>query len=313
MTSDVLARLSFTGLLNNGRADLSIVGQGIEPDRERRLGTHITIVSGRALTNTDRNNAIIGEGVAQSLKLSPGSRVVLLANTLEGTLNTFDLEIVGVFRSFSREFDARAVRVPLATAQELVATRGANTLIVALRRTGDTEIAASALKGKLAGNDVAIRTWRELDDFYDKTVVLYRSQFGVLQLVVLVMVLLSVANTVNMSVYERTAEFGTMRALGNTRRQVFVRIVVENALIGLAGAVLGALLAAGLAIALSAIGIPMPPPPNSNMGYTAQIRLVPSVVAGAMAVGVIATFVASLFPALRAARIPIAAALRQSI
>ena len=129
---------------------------------------------------------------------------------------------------------------------------------------------------------------------------------------VLVMVLLSVANTVNMSVFERMAEFGTMRALGNTGRQLFLRVVLENALIGLAGAVLGALLAAVLATALSIIGMAMPPPPNSNMGYTAQIRLVPSVIAGAMAVGMMATVFASLFPALRAARIHIAEALRQA-
>ena len=313
MTSDVLARLSFTGLLNNGRADLSIVGQGIEPEGESRLGTHATIIRGRALANTDRYGALIGEGVAQALKLAPGDRVVLLANTPEGALNTVDLDVVGIFRSFSREFDARAVRVPLATAQDLLATPGANTLVVALHQTRDTVAAAAALKRELAGKDVAVKTWHELDDFYDKTVELYQRQFDVLRLVVLVMVLLSVANTVNMSVFERSAEFGTMRALGNTRRQVFVRIVVENAFIGLAGAVLGALLAVGLATALSVIGIPMPPPPNSNMGYTAQIRLVPAVIASAMAVGVIATLLASIFPALRAARIPIADALRQAI
>jgi putative ABC transport system permease protein len=311
-TSDVLARLTFTGLLNNGRTDLSIVGQGIEPDRERRMGTRATIVRGRPLADADRYAALIGEGVAQALKLAPGDRIVLLANTPEGALNTLDLDVAGVFRSFSREFDARAIRVPLTTAQELLATPGANTLVVALHQTRDTDVAAATLKQKLAGRDVAVKTWQELDDFYAKTVELYQRQFGVLQLVVLVMVLLSVANTVNMSVFERMPEFGTMRALGNTGRQLFLRVVLENTLIGLAGALLGALLAAGLATALSIIGIPMPPPPNSNMGYTAQIRLVPSVIAGAMAVGVMATLLASLFPALRAARIPIADALRQA-
>jgi putative ABC transport system permease protein len=135
---------------------------------------------------------------------------------------------------------------------------------VALHQTQDTVAAAAALKRELAGKDVAVKTWHELDDFYDKTVELYQRQFDVLRLVVLVMVLLSVANTVNMSVFERSAEFGTMRALGNTRREVFVRIVVENAFIGLAGAVLGALLAVGLATALSFIGIPMPPPPATG-------------------------------------------------
>jgi len=48
--------------------------------------------------------------------------------------------------------------------------------------------------------------WYEVADFYKKTVELYRRQFGVLQLIVLVMVVLGVANSVNTTLYERTGE-----------------------------------------------------------------------------------------------------------
>src|SRR5436190_14201067 len=43
--NDVMARVSFSGLLNNGRSDLAIVGEGLEPDGEARLGTYMTIVA----------------------------------------------------------------------------------------------------------------------------------------------------------------------------------------------------------------------------------------------------------------------------
>jgi putative ABC transport system permease protein len=66
-------------------------------------------------------------------------------------------------------------------------------------------------------------------------------------------------------------------------------------------------------MAISAVGIPMPPPPNSNLGYTAYIRIVPSVVASAFVIGVVAATVASVLPALRVSRIPIAEALRQNV
>ena len=56
----------------------------------------------------------------------------------------------------------------------------------------------------------------------------------------------------------------------------------------------------------------MPPPPNSNSGYTALIRVVPSVVLGAFLVGFAATIVASLLPARRVARLPVVEALRQN-
>ena len=56
----------------------------------------------------------------------------------------------------------------------------------------------------------------------------------------------------------------------------------------------------------------MPPPPNANIGYTAMIRVVPSVLAIAFAVGMLATVAAAIFPASRVARTPVADALRQN-
>jgi putative ABC transport system permease protein len=57
----------------------------------------------------------------------------------------------------------------------------------------------------------------------------------------------------------------------------------------------------------------MPPPPNADIGYTAQIRLVPSVVASAFAIGLVATVLAAILPALRVARANVVDALRQNV
>jgi len=56
----------------------------------------------------------------------------------------------------------------------------------------------------------------------------------------------------------------------------------------------------------------MPPPPNANIGYTAQIRVIPEVLVMAFAVGLRATIAAALLPASRVARTPLADALRQN-
>jgi putative ABC transport system permease protein len=127
------------------------------------------------------------------------------------------------------------------------------------------------------------------------------------------MVVLGVMNTVNMTVLERVGEFGTMRALGNRQRDVVWLVVTEGALLGLLGATSGVVLGILLAPAISLIGIPMPPPPNANMAYTAHIRVVPSVVVGAFLIGLAASALASVPPGLRASRPSIAEALRQNV
>lgn len=309
---DAMARIMFSGLLNNGRADLPIVGEGIEPAAEARLGTSVRYVAGRALAEGDAFGAVLGKGLAQSLGVAPGDAVVLLATAGEGALNTLDLEVVGVFESFSTDYDARAVRIPLAAAQELLATAGANVVVAALHRTADTARVAAAVAPRLPAG-LELRTWQEINDFYAKTVDLYDRQFGVLRLIVLLMVVLSVANSVNMSIFERTAEFGTMRALGRRGSAVFTLVVVENVVLGAIGGAVGVALGVALAALLSAIGIPMPPPPNANLGYVAKIRVLPASVLFAFLTAVAATVVAALAPARRAARIPVVDALREAV
>lgn len=308
---EVAARLNFAGLLNNGRRDLAIIGEGIEPDKEARLGTYLQVTAGRHLADSDRFGMVVGQGVAHSLNLKPGDPVTLVMNTSDGALNTLDFEVVGVFQSFSKDFDARAVRIPLAAAQALMATTGSNVLVVTLHRTEDTDTGLAAIKALLDPSQTEARSWRTLSDFYDKTLQLYDRQFGVLQLIILCMVLLSVANSVNMSTFERMGEFGTLQALGNRKRYIFRLIIVENMLLGLMGATLGVVVGVLLALAISAIGIPMPPPPNANLGYTAFIRIVPLTVASAFVIGFFATVLAAIIPARRVSGMPVVEALRQ--
>jgi len=125
-------------------------------------------------------------------------------------------------------------------------------------------------------------------------------------------VLLGVASSVSMTIFERIGEFGTMKALGNGSGRIFRLAIAENLLLGLIGSGAGVLLGVLLAWSISIVGIPMPPPPNSSVGYIAVIRIVPWVLASAFTVGVLATLAAAILPARRAARLPVVEALREN-
>ena len=310
---DEMLRLDFSGLLSNGKADLPVVAEAVEPGKEVRLGTYVKIISGRVLTPQDAYGVMVGEGVAKALRLVPGSRVSLMTNTSGGSLNALDFEVTGVFRTFSKDFDDRAVRMPLAAADELLDTHAATAIVVVLNSTAATRSAKSALERALQGEGVELKTWYELSDFYEKTIALYERQFGVLQLITLVMVLLSVMNSISMTTFERASEFGTMRALGNRSGAVFRIVLLESVFTGVAGAAAGVAVAAILATVISSVGIPMPPPPNAESGYTAGIRLVPHLMLAAALIGIAATVLGALLPARRIARMPVIDALQQAV
>ncbi len=308
-----LARLGFFGVINNGKRDLGVIAEGVEPSAEEKLGTYLQYIEGHPLQDKDQDGIVIGQGVAKSLGLKPGDRVNLVISLAQGAVNTLDFEVVGVFQSFSKDFDARAVRIPLPAARDLMDTRAAHVMVLLLDKTEDTDRVYASLKGKLEPQGFELANWRELSDFYDKTLKIYDRQFGILRLIILLMVLLSVANSVNMTLFERTREFGTLLALGDKPHTVFQLIMTESALLGVIGAVAGIVLGCAAAVIISAIGIPMPPPPNANIGYTAFIRLVPSEIALAGGVGFLATCLAAILPARRASRLKVVDALRQGV
>lgn len=307
----VLFRLGFTGVINNGKRDLGIVGEGVEASAEAKLGTYLKYIEGRALADSDKDGIVLGQGVARSLGLKSGDRVNLVISLAQGAVNTLDFEVIGVFQSFSKDFDARAVRIPLSAARNLMDNNSAHLMVLVLDKTEDTDLVLASLQEKLGRQGYELASWRELSDFYDKTLQLYDRQFGVLRLIILLMVLLSVANSVNMTLFERTREFGTLLALGDRPGTVFKLIMTESALLGLIGAGLGMTLGCLAAWIISAIGIPMPPPPNANIGYTAFIRLVPLDVLTAGVIGFVATCLAAVMPARRVSRMQVVDALRQ--
>src|SRR5262249_28717887 len=251
---------------------------GVDPEKETRLGDYapswawqtaehvheraVMILAGRHLHRQDAHGILLGEGVASALKLKPGDSATILLNTPEGALNSLDFNVVGIFRTYSKDYDDGAVRIDIAAAQELITNRDVHSLVLLLDRTEATEEIAGALRAELPPWEYEVKTWPELADFYQKTVALYKRQFGVVQLITLIMVLLTVANSVNMTIFERIGEMGTLRALGNRNREVLRLIVLENAILGLLGSLAGVALGAAIAFAISALGIPMPPPPN---------------------------------------------------
>lgn len=312
--SDIFPRVYFSGLLSNTRTNFSVIGEGVDADKESRLAArYVNVTSGRQLTNKDTYGIMLGEGVSAAMNLKPGDPVVLLVNTPEGALNSLDFTVIGTFQTvLAKDYDDRAIRINVSAAQELLATSKMHSLIFVLDDTKYTDSVAADLKKSLNPKGFETRTWIELADFYTKVVAMYKRQFGVLQLIILGMVLLSVANSVNMTLYERAGEFGTLMALGNRRNHIFNLAIRETIIIGFIGSVLGVVLGLLLASLVSSIGIPMPPPPNSTTGWTATIRLVPSTVIWAFFVGFFASCLAAIFPSWQISRMPIAAALQQN-
>ena len=308
----VAPRLSFNGFISAGDATLSFVGEGVDPDKERKLSVSVTTAAGEPLDARDPSGIVIGEGLAANLGVKPGDKVVLLVAPQSGSVNGVDAHIRGTFFSVTKAYDDSALRVPLPLAERLLRVKGAQRWLILLRNTADTSSVLESLRAALGGQGIRLTPWWELADFYNKTVTLFSRQLDVIKAVIAIIVVLSISNTMMMNVLERTREIGTSMALGTPRRKLLIQYVVEGLFLGLLGGLAGLLLGVALAALVTAIGIPMPPPPGMRHGFTGGILLEPMLLLQALALAVAATLAASVYPAHKASRMAIVDALRHN-
>lgn len=115
-----------------------------------------------------------------------------------------------------------------------------------------------------------------------------------------------IANSLSITIAQRTREFATLRTLGASRRQVLGSIVIEALTVGALASAVGVVLGLGLAKLLfwlfDTVGFTLP---NSGLLFQPRTAVI------GMLVGTLVTLVASLRPALRATRVPPIAAVRE--
>jgi putative ABC transport system permease protein len=308
---DVDQRLVNTGLASNGDTSVAFSGEAVDPDADAQISKALP-VQGQNLAAGDAHAVLLGTGIARALGVKRGDTVNFLVTLSTGGVNGAEARVAGTFSTGVKALDEMTVRMPLALGRQLLKVDGAHEWVVGLDDTGDTDRAMHYLSTHLAPERFAVASWLDLSDFYRKTVALLSRQIDVVALLIGLIIVLGISNTLTMNVLERTSEIGTMMALGNRRRDIGRLFATEALLLGVAAALIGLVVGVGLASALSAIGIPMPPPPGRDTGYSARIMLTPALVLGTFALAVVATTLAGLYPAVRASRTPIVDALRHN-
>jgi len=270
----------------------------------------MTISAGEPLAANDVDGIIVGEGLAANLGVAPGSKLVLLATLPSGGISAVEVHVRGIFYTVTKAYDDVALRVPTPIALRLTKLGGADRWIVLLKDTDQTPAVLAALRQTLAGQPLTLRPWWELAEFYNRTVTLFSRQLDVMRVIVGVIIVLGISNTMIMNVLERTWEIGTCMALGTPRRSILAQVGLEGTLLGALGGALGLAVGVLLAMAISSIGIPMPPPPGMQHGFNGGILVTLPLAAGALALAVATALAASLYPARKASRLVIVDALR---
>lgn len=271
----------------------SFVFQGVPVDAALDdLFGSTTLLSGRMLTPADEGAyvALIGKSVAGRSNLGEGS--VLRLNP------SASLEVVGLIDGGGGLVDNLIV-MPLSSLQRATDVRDRlSSIVIDLEDPLATETVAARIRA--AFPELGVRTASSMVEVIGDS--LRISDFIRLGIsaIALLMGAIAVANTMMMSVFERTKEFGVVRAVGAKPRFLFLLVIVESLALSLAGAVVG--------LGVGFLGSRLLNAISTDYIGLAVSAVTPRLLLFAVAVAFVVGLVAGLLPASRAARIPIATA-----
>lgn len=312
-SSDIIAmsaRLSVPVMVSSAKNALPVDWIGVDPARETSVTRIDTLITDGSYLQVGEPGMVIGRSLADELEIEVGRRIVITGQDENSQLISTAVMVTGIYSTNSELFDIGYIFSSIEELQAFIGVSSENISHVALNLTDrrlSTEISAR-INQQLGNSVLQARPWEEIMPVVVQMVEMTRVDFYLVLAVIYLVVCIGVMNTMLMSVFERTREFGVLLALGTSPGQVVKTLLLEASLIGAAGILVGAATGVILAIYYGDHGINL----SAFMESMAAIpgmtdRVYPELIVSHLIVPTIILYVAgvlvSIYPALRAANL----------
>ena len=284
------------GLALRGEATQAVALTGVDLDRyDRVVGLRGKVVSGSA--QLAPGDAILGRELAADLGVRVGDRLTLQTGSVSDSARVTALVDLGV-----KDLNRRTVIMPLRGAQSLLGLPGgATSLDLTLNDVWTAQALAQDLRRQFP---YKIESWQESNATLVSALNAQSVSTALIRGVVLVVVVLGIASVLVVSVVQKRREIGILRAMGATQGQVLRIFLLQGAIVGAIGSVLGVGLAQLLIWAFTSFvrgsdGLPL-----------FSITLSPLLALQIAAIATLCGVLAAVAPARRAARLDPALAIR---
>jgi putative ABC transport system permease protein len=314
-------RIEAAALLSNGIDRAPVVLYGVYPSEERKVGVILDgIVEGHTLTDTS-DGIVIGKRLATLLKAHVGQSLMIYAQTVHNANNLLDARVEGIFESGFGIADKSVIYASMPVAQRLLDMGDVATEVV-IRLHGQVFVtrsipAITAAAKNVSGDSLLVQPWYDIARDIVAGIKQDMVSYAIIGIILVTLAVFGITNTMTVSVYERTAEIGALRALGMSRKEIRKTFLVEGVVLGIAGALVGAVLGAMLAWYMNVYGIALPAKALEEVAipignkFVASSRAMDWLIGAALAV--ISALTGAVWPARRASRVPVTVALARGV
>ena len=231
-------RVMMPAVIQSEYRTLPLTLAGVDPAREQALSIIPgQIAEGSYLAAADGHDIVLGSHFADRLKTRVGKRVIVLAQSVDGTLAEQSCTVVGLFAGNQQAEDQYAF-VGKQTAQAMLGL-GTDISEISFKLVDNQTLGDTVTGLQAVAPALDIQPWTALSPLA-AAVDAFMTEFVYIWLwVMFVFMAIGIVNTQLMAVFERSREFGLLQAIGMRPRQVLMQVVLESALMVGVGVLIG--------------------------------------------------------------------------
>ena len=236
--SNWVARLELPAVVQSEYKTLPVSVVGVDPEAERRISSvPEKLVEGRYLNGPADDGAVIGLNLAKRLKTALGRRVILMITAEDGFLEERSFDVVGIYDA-DTAFEDTYIFTGQTAMADMVGLAGKISEI-AFEVPDDAALDGVISRLHAAAPALDVRQWRKLSLIMGAMDATMGGVVYIWMSVMMVMISIGVINTQLMAVFERTHEFGLLRALGLKPGHVLALVALESLLLIGLGVLIG--------------------------------------------------------------------------
>lgn len=255
---DVIAaarRIQTGGLVSNSEGAFSLNIIGIEPEAEAPVSLIAEhVVEGRYLDAADEDAILIGKGLADALALNIGDRITMVGSDVHKQNRQRTMTVIGIYDIGIPSMEKATLYISLAEAQSLFNLNGQSTEVqITLKKVGTEANVVAALSSALPGYEV--ESWANNYPELGNAVGRKNIVMDIFSVIIVAIAGIGILNLLMMAIYERTREIGLLGAMGLKPGEIATTFILEGALIGVVGVLVGVAMGLSINISLMQVGM----------------------------------------------------------
>ena len=232
-------RVKAFGLVSSAYNSSGVYITGVIASDEKRVSNIADMmVEGSYLTDK-KDEIIISKKMAEKLNVKLGSKIVVMASTLDGSPGQQLFKVTGIFETYSSTFDKSNIYIGLPDAQKLLEVGDEiYEFAVIAKNHEQIELLDSSIESGL-DDRYEVLNYKELLPMMIMQIQLTKESMMILNMIIGLALIFGIINTMLMSVFERIREFGVLMAIGLKSGRLFRMVVTEALILGIIGTIAG--------------------------------------------------------------------------